>query len=779
MAKKKRRNQPEDDFGADLPTPEEIELTDEFLSLLADERLLEKIVGKFLREQGLGKELSKPLEKAQELIYQAFELDDDHQRVALARKALRISPDCADAHVLLAEHAKTLEEAIKHFEAGVAAGERALGKEGFSQCEGHFWGVLETRPYMRARKGLADCLVADGRYEEAIVHYREMLRLNPNDNQGVRYLLASALLNLERHDDLEELLAQYEKDAAADWHYTRALVAFRRQGDSPQARRLLKQARRANKHVPAYLTGDKLLPPQVPSSYALGDEAEAITYAVEHLRHWRHTPGAVAWLRQVLRVPVEKPCPRPYSWSEQRWHLCRLPQRPGEVWQVDSSLEDSAVDPSGCEIQLWRLLIVNATDDTLVHMNTSEKPFSAPAAWKEIIQAMLRPTSDDPHRPERIEVRHPAWAKSWRGRLKQLDVELAECERLECCDRLGREMGPAHSVLRRLFGHDLATEVPLDDLPQVGEEHWQADMRRLGAWVEGPDGVLDRPWFSMVVNATEDKLLATEMTPSGPSADWFWQVLCLAMRQPAFGAPHRPGHIAVGTADLYQQVAPRLAELDIRCEFVEQLDLLDDIADGFSRRIRGENAPAPLIDVPGMTPQRLASFYAAAAEYYRRAPWRLVPGDVPIQVDCNKFITNRWYAVVTGQSGISLGLALYDSLEMLQWVLSGKVTDNEQFRHMAGLSLTYEEAHRFSPQDLNEVEKYGWPIAGPEAYPCATHFDPGFVVRPPLVWELELLTGCLWKIPDFLASQGATCSSTVDIGDGEIELRLEFANLDG
>src|SRR5690606_3453119 len=43
-----------------------------------------------------------PLQQAQELIYEAWNATG-RKRIALAKKALKISPDCADAYVLLAE----------------------------------------------------------------------------------------------------------------------------------------------------------------------------------------------------------------------------------------------------------------------------------------------------------------------------------------------------------------------------------------------------------------------------------------------------------------------------------------------------------------------------------------------------------------------------------------------------------------------------------------------------------------------------------------------------
>jgi hypothetical protein len=100
-----------------------------------------------------------PLEQAQELVYDAYESDSARERVRLAKEALALSADCADAYVLLAEEtARTPQEAAVLYTQGVAAGERALGEAAFEDDAGMFWGILETRPYMRARLGLAQAL---------------------------------------------------------------------------------------------------------------------------------------------------------------------------------------------------------------------------------------------------------------------------------------------------------------------------------------------------------------------------------------------------------------------------------------------------------------------------------------------------------------------------------------------------------------------------------------------------------------------------------------------
>lgn len=246
---------------------------------------------------------ASPLDRAQELMYDAWEEPSPQRRIALARQALDISPDCADAYVLLAqETAHTHGEAARLYEKGVVAGERALGLRTFTDHVGHFWGLLETRPYMRARLGLAQALWAMGMHQPALDHYEAMLYLNPGDNQGIRYILAAALAELESDDALEQLLddPRFFDDGAAAWVFTRALLAFRRGGSAAGPDRLLRTALSVNRHVPEYLLGRRPLPRELPGMIGFGDESEAIAYAVDFGKAWRKTKGALAWLEKVV-----------------------------------------------------------------------------------------------------------------------------------------------------------------------------------------------------------------------------------------------------------------------------------------------------------------------------------------------------------------------------------------------------------------------------------------------------------------------------------------------
>ena len=73
-----------------------------------------------------------PLEKAQELMYRAFDARG-RRRIQLARQALELSADCADAYVVLAEESFAPEIARNLYEQGVQAGDAQADDDGRGQ----------------------------------------------------------------------------------------------------------------------------------------------------------------------------------------------------------------------------------------------------------------------------------------------------------------------------------------------------------------------------------------------------------------------------------------------------------------------------------------------------------------------------------------------------------------------------------------------------------------------------------------------------------------------
>jgi tetratricopeptide (TPR) repeat protein len=242
-----------------------------------------------------------PLERAQALIYEAALSANSGRRVKLAKKALKICSDCADAYVILAEEdSKSLGDALARYRAGVEAGERALGPDMLSEYSGEFWSNLETRPYMRALKGVAECQAQLGRHEEAVKIFRRLLELNPGDNQGTRYLLLASLLEMGDTKGARILLRTYQDDIAASWAYGRALVTFLERGNSKQARAQLQEALMRNISFAVYLLGVAPLPEELPEYMEFGSESEGVECFMEQGNAWLQHPDAMDWMVDTI-----------------------------------------------------------------------------------------------------------------------------------------------------------------------------------------------------------------------------------------------------------------------------------------------------------------------------------------------------------------------------------------------------------------------------------------------------------------------------------------------
>lgn len=240
---------------------------------------------------------------AKDIIYDAWDAASDRERVKLAHEALSVDPDCVDAYAILAESdAKTYEERKMYLEKAVAAGEKSLGRKFFKENKGHFWGLHSTRPYMRARASLSQCLWEMSEIEEAIRCCRKTLELNLNDNMGIRYVLGGYLVSLGRFEEVADLMDHYE-DSMTFFIFTRLLLTLR-DGKFDEAKELLKVALDRNPYVPDYLTGRKLIYRYTEESVTVGGDNEADCYAEEYIKGWQLVPGAIEWLKEHTTGPA-------------------------------------------------------------------------------------------------------------------------------------------------------------------------------------------------------------------------------------------------------------------------------------------------------------------------------------------------------------------------------------------------------------------------------------------------------------------------------------------
>lgn len=694
--------------------------------------------------------------QAQLLIDQAVDEDEPERQIAMAQAALALSPTCSDAYLILAEYAASPEEEITLYEAAVNAAASEVGEKQLKKYEGHFWEVLETRPYMRARLELAECLRDAGRIDDAIDHFHTMIKLNPNDNLGCRQRLASALLKMERHEELHQLLAQYPDDFLVDLHYARALLAFREQGDTEESRQYLQEAAEKNIHVPTYLTGAHRLPRNMPEYISPGEESEAVSYTAEFLSSWRATPGAIPWLRETLKVKSPAPEPRPFPpWSKVKRVIEQLPQSEA-IWEVDLV---SFPTSSHSKDRSWGFLVVDAATSRPLEIEIQDDRPSDAKLWQALIKVMRRPENDEPTRPQAIKITRKTWHKNWGKKLDQVGIACSLADELLQIPVLIDEI---HAPVTRSqqFGESGVSvdEDELGDIPQKVGDVWIAVMSKLSTWIQ-IDGEMRRPAVLIVIDEIRDSILATNILDEEPPEDWLWNGISQAICCPADNEPRRPGVIQVVSDRDCPGIKTRLDSIGIEFVAMESTEAIDEKLEHLSEYIAGSPIKS-LTKSPGITSEQLAGFYKSAAEFYRNSPWQKIAGDTIIRIETDAVSTNVWYAVVMGQMGQELGLALYDDYGALRDILTGQLTDDENARRTSALSVMFGEKFDISAVDYDAIHESGWPVASEEAYPTVIRVNPGLAVRLPLAWEIELLECCLQLLPQFIESKDHSSTLT-------------------
>src|SRR5699024_4943264 len=212
-----------------------------------------------------------PRDIAQDILFEAMNKQGQEQK-DLIEQALEIYPNSPDAYGILAEQAQELRKRHYLLRKAIDVGEKDLGPDFFKENKGHFWGIVETRPYMRAKASYAMTLDQMGFIEEAIKQYEELIELNPSDNQGIRDLLITLYIESESFDDAKRLLEAYKDDITATFTFSKALVSYRTEGIDGQAYEQLKKAHERNPYVLNYLLKRKNIPNQTFDYITLGGE---------------------------------------------------------------------------------------------------------------------------------------------------------------------------------------------------------------------------------------------------------------------------------------------------------------------------------------------------------------------------------------------------------------------------------------------------------------------------------------------------------------------------
>ena len=255
---------------------------------VASKEELDKKLQEFMMKYNMGllQYENTSLDDAYELLDQAENAKSKKEAIRLAQEAYKKDPACFDAIIFLSdlENSRSKRDAL--LEEGLEKERKRLEQQNFftKENKGIFYGLFETRPYMRGLYTKAYNLVKDGKMRQAIEVCKEILKLNENDNLGARYLLLAIYAYLEEEKDLLKLVKKYDEENLE-------ILFPLLKGDTLKATQYVEEINKANPHVLKLFKGTFRTNHNETDYYKIGEASEVMMYLNQYIFLFISTPG--------------------------------------------------------------------------------------------------------------------------------------------------------------------------------------------------------------------------------------------------------------------------------------------------------------------------------------------------------------------------------------------------------------------------------------------------------------------------------------------------------
>ena len=284
------------------------------------------------------------------------------------------------------------------------------------------------------------------------------------------------------------------------------------------------------------------------------------------------------------------------------------------------------------------------------------------------------------------------------------------------------------------------------------DEVWEGTCRLARIWITPKNAPPYRPHVTLLLNH-KNKILRTQVLEHPPTTEQLFEILLRAMRHPMLGSgwrSRRPTSIYLDNADYVAALTPRLADLDVRCEYRTSLPAVDDALYSMETRA-GRYEPIPgLLSIPSITPPLLGQLYTLTTQFYQNTPCRRLNDQHPLEIRYPPDSKPR-YAVVMGSASEVFGLAVYDTLDDLRLMYRRDLSPRQTTRMATWLVLFFEEAPAMSFDDLDAMTRYNWPVAGEQSYPVFGRTTSKQELVLPTAADLFWMEGALTGILAFLS----------------------------
>lgn len=276
---------------------------------------------------------------------------------------------------------------------------------------------------------------------------------------------------------------------------------------------------------------------------------------------------------------------------------------------------------------------------------------------------------------------------------------------------------------------------------------WEVGLVTLPAGVTQAHGSTVRPLIALVMDSGGSIRSSAVGAADQPLAV-LEPAIANALHDPE--APCRPGsprRVVVNRADLLELLPPLLPQALISQGATPQLDLAvklmrQQLAGGDDHPGTHELSTYLTGDIG---PEAVARFFEAAAALYQRRPWERIPSDGHLfQLSCRALAIQGWVGCVIGQQREHYGVILFQSLrDYERYVELGERFEAGDRDAMDAApphrAINFEAKAAMPPPLLQEIRRYGWPLAPGDAYPTVMLIEPPQGLKPPRRADLHQL----------------------------------------
>lgn len=215
--------------------------------------------------------------------------------------------------------------------------------------------------------------------------------------------------------------------------------------------------------------------------------------------------------------------------------------------------------------------------------------------------------------------------------------------------------------------------------------------------------------------------------------------------------PCRPAQIVIEGVALAHVLAPSLRQVGVDCEGMERIDGIDEFLGDMRSHFNPDDVGG-LARIPGMSVFNQQEFYAAAADYYARAPWKWMVNAHLIEFHYSADPKPALVAIM-GNARQEFGLTIYADIHQVENMMAASMSGptDRYFRSQDVSSVTFTLAHEgHSFEDLDDIARFNLPVATPGAYPLLLRIVPPGARVTPAFEDVMRYAALMRVLPNFV-----------------------------